>query len=145
MVLETTPRSLVAEAPIDLSPRAPQSLGTFLAGRLADLGVNHIFSVPGDFSVGPSLACIVPWHPGVKKVVINLLLTQIQTSTCSSYCLTSWSWMIGYRSSAAATSLMQGVCPRSEGFWQIKRTYACGCSCMQSLPLCLPLCAQVCS
>ena len=31
--------------------RDPQSLGTFLAGRLADLGANHFFTVPGDFSV----------------------------------------------------------------------------------------------
>ena len=31
--------------------RDPQSLGTFIAGRLADLGVKHIFSVPGDFNV----------------------------------------------------------------------------------------------
>ena len=33
------------------APRQSQSLGTFLASRLADLGVGHIFSVPGDFSV----------------------------------------------------------------------------------------------
>lgn len=33
------------------TPRTPQSLGTFLASRLADIGVGHIFNVPGDFSL----------------------------------------------------------------------------------------------
>ena len=31
--------------------RVPQSLGQFLASRLADVGVRHIFNVPGDFSL----------------------------------------------------------------------------------------------
>ncbi len=37
--------------------RKPLTLGTFLAGRLADLGVNHMFYVPGDFSVRLPHAC----------------------------------------------------------------------------------------
>ena len=30
---------------------APQSVGRFLAGRLADVGVSHFFAVPGDFNL----------------------------------------------------------------------------------------------